>query len=72
MQFVPSNFRNGKVMTVHRPQTLMKGGIIAGDIDLARNSAGYNRKERNSKLQSIGSSISKINEKMKEKQNLVF
>lgn len=75
MKFLPSNFKNGKVMTPQRPlQTVMKGGIIAGDIDLAKRSAGnvILRKESNSKLQSIGSSISKMNERMKEKQNLVF
>ena len=55
-------------------QSVIKGGIIAGDIDLEKPSASnvFKRQETNSKLQSIGSTISKMNEKMKEKQNLVF
>lgn len=75
MNFSPRHYKNGRIVKSQLPiQSVMKGGIIAGDIDLEKPSASnvFKRQETNSKLQSIGSTISKMNEKMKEKQNLVF
>ena len=74
MKFLPHHYKNGNVFMPHKSKKPMSGGIIAGDIDLAKKSSGkvFDRMESNSKLQNIGSNISKLNEKMKQKQNLVF
>ena len=74
MNFLPSNYKNGKVLIPQRPKQTMRGGFIANDISLAKTASNniFDRQEKNSKLQNIGSTVSRMNEKTKEKQNLVF
>ena len=74
MNFLPSNYKNGKVLIPQRPKQTMRGGFIVNDISLAKTASNniFDRQEKNSKLQNIGSTVSRMNEKMKEKQNLVF
>ena len=77
MKFLAHHAKNGRCCSMNK----MKAGIIQGDIDLARRSDPFGhasplqpskRFETNAKLQSIGGRLSKMNEKMKLKQNIVF